>query len=366
MTTGVEVIPPRNLGIDEIETISIGSGFYGCGGGASLVEARILASALAGRLGARRVGVVPLERLPDEARVAVPSTFARPRNVASIDAAIAAFRSLADRTGGPFDAVMPADLGAVSVLVAFGVAAEVGIPVVDAAGAARASDHLDQTMWAAAGVLPGAVVLSTGDDQVGLESDSVAVADRSIRALIAADPLRGSVGCATWAMRGPTARRSSIPGALGAALRAGEAVDAAAEHGGDAAAGLVRAVDGAVLVGRGRIGAVTVALHERTEHFEIRVDTEAGPIDVLAVDAHHQLRIGGEVVVGSPDLISIVTPGGLGCTPRDLAAPAMEGQVVAVIAAPGPTVDGLRIDPASFGAAHRLLGTDGEPIPFAL
>ena len=55
-------------------------------------------------------------------------------------------------------------------------------------------------MWAAAGVLPGAVVLSTGDDQVGLESDSVAVADRSIRALIAADPLRGSVGCATWAM----------------------------------------------------------------------------------------------------------------------------------------------------------------------
>ncbi|MEM9464557.1 MAG: DUF917 family protein [Actinomycetota bacterium] len=366
MTTGVEVIPTRTLGIDEIELLAVGASVYGCGSGGSLIEGRILASALAGRLGRGRVGMVPLADLPDAARVAVPSTFARPRSVASIDAATRAFGELADRTGGPFDAVLPADLGVVSVLVAFAVAAELDVPVVDAGGAVRAAPHLDQTTWAAAGVVPGTAVLSDGEDLVGVDSDSVIVADRSVRALATGDSLQGSIAGATWAMRGPTARRSSLPGIVTAALEAGQAVDAVTDQGGDPVAELVRVVDGAVLAGRGPIAAVTVALHERTEHFEIRIDTDAGPIDVVSLDGHVQLRVDGEIVVGAPDLIAVVTPGGLGCTPRDLAAPAMEGQAVAVIAAPQPAIDALRVDPTAFASAHRFLGADEDAPPFSL
>lgn len=361
-----EVRATTHLGVDEIDAITVGAAFYGCGGGGSLVEGRILASAIAGRLGTDRIGLASLDAVPDAARLAVPSAFARPRTVASVDAAVVAFRELAERTGGPFAAVLPADLGVASVLIAFAVAAEFDVPVVDAGGSTRTAMHLEQTTWAGAGVVPATAVLSDGDEHVTLQSDSVLVADRSIRAVVSSDSLRGSVACATWAMRGPTARRSSLPGVVTAALRAGQAVDAVADRGGDAVGALVGAVDGAVLAGRGRIADVTVALHERSEHLEIRVDTEAGPVDVLAVGGHVQLRIGDAVMVGAPDLISIVTPGGLGCTPRDLAVPAMEGQPVAVIAAPAPSAAGATVDPASFGAAHRLLGTDGETVPFNL
>ena len=366
MTADIEVIPPRSLGMDDIETLAVGAAFYGCGTGGSLVEGQILIAALAGRLGPGRIDIVALDTLSESARVAVPTSFARPRNVASIHAAASAFGALADRTGGPFDAVMPADLGIVSVLIACAVAAEHGIPIVDAGGATRAATHLDQTTWAAAGVVPQAAVLSDGVDHVAIESDSVAVADRSIRALVANDTLGGSVASATWAMRGPTARRSSLPGIVSAALRAGQAVAAASSAGGDPVAELVRVAPGAVLAGRGRIAEVTVALHERTEHFEIRVETASGSLEVLSVDGHLQLRTDGELVVAAPDLISVPTPGGLGCSPRDLAAPAMEGQVVAVVAAPEPTADGLALDAAAFRAAHRLLGGDGEPVPFSL
>lgn len=366
MTTGVEVTPTQHLGIDEIEAVAVGAAFYGCGGGGSLVEGRILASSIAGRLGARRVGLAPLEALPDAARVAVPSAFARPRAVASVDAAVVAFRELAARTGGSFDAVLPADLGVVSVLVACAVAAEFDVPVIDAGGAARSAGHLDQTTWAAAGVVAESAVLSDGDEHVVLQSDSVLVADRSIRAVVSSDSLRGSVACATWAMRGPTARRSSLPGIVTAALRAGRAVAAVADQGGDAVAELVGAVDGAVLAGRGCIAGVTVALHDRAEHFEIQIDTEAGRLEVLSVGGHLQLRVGGTLVVGAPDLIAVVTPGGLGCTPRDLAVPAMEGQPVAVIATPAPTAHGAAVDPVSFGEEHLLLGTDTAAVPFTL
>ena len=363
MTTGVEIVPTRDLGIEEIEMIAAGAAFYGCGSGGSLIEGRILLSGIAARLGGDRVRVAALDELPDAARMATPSMVARPRNVASIDAAVAAFSALSDRTGGPFDAVMPADLGVVSVLVACAVAAELELPLVDAAGSVRGAVGLDQTTWAAAGVVPHVAVLSDGDDHVAVESDAVGVADRSLRALVEGSTLGGSVAGATWAMRGPTARRSSVPGLVSSALRVGEVVGA---NSSGRVAELVEVVDGAVLAGRGPISRVTVALHEHTEHFEIAIDTEAGPLEVLAVDGHVQLRADGELVVAAPDLISVVTPGGLGCTPRDLAAPAMEGQEVAIIATPQPTLGDLAVDPASFVPAHRLLGTDGTPVPFSL
>ena len=65
MSTGVEATLSRDLGIEEIESILVGAAFYGCGGGGSLIEGRILVSALAGRLGSRRVALMPLDGLPE-------------------------------------------------------------------------------------------------------------------------------------------------------------------------------------------------------------------------------------------------------------------------------------------------------------
>lgn len=362
MTTGVELTPTRTIGIDEIEAIAVGAAFYACGAGGSLVDGRILTSGLAGRLGPSTLGVVGLDELPDAARVAVPLSFARPRTVASVDAATVAFRDLAARTGGPFDAVVPADLGVVAVLTAFAVAAELDLPVVDAGGGLRAAPRLEHTTWAAAGILPELAVVTDGDERVTLQSDSVVVADRSIRAVVGGDTFAGAVAGATWAMRAPTVRRGSCPGILTAALIAGQAIDAAADEGGDAIGELVRLVDGAVLAGRGTVGSVTVALHERMEHVEVRIDTAGGPVEVASIEGHLQLRVDGQLVAGAPDLISIVTPGGIGCTPRDLAVPAMEGQPVAVIAIPSPAE--APVDPLAYADDHRLLGGNGEPIPF--
>ncbi|MEM9519214.1 MAG: DUF917 family protein [Actinomycetota bacterium] len=364
MTAGVDLSPSRHIGIDEIDALSAGASVFACGGGGSMVQGRIIVSQLAARLGSTKIGLVSLDELPDSARVAAPLALDRPRTVASVVATVKAFEALGARTGGPFDAVLAHDLGVVSSLLACSVAADLGIPVVDAGGGLRAAGHFAQTTWAAAGIHPERAVVSDGVDITTYEADSLALVDRSLRTAVDRSPSDGPIGGASWAMRGATARRASVPGLLSAAITAGLAIEASAHHSSDPVTELVRVIDGAVLAGRGRVTRSTLAL-DGTEHVEIEVETASGPLSVLSVDSHLQLLVEGRRVAGAPDLITIVTPSGLGCTPRDLTVPAMEGEPVAVIAAPFPDL-GVRVDAAAFATLHRALGAAEDPIPFQI
>lgn len=67
------------------------------------------------------------------------------------DVLITAFEKLEQYTGNTFQAVIPFEAGGVNSTVAYAVAGELGLPVVDVDGMNRAFPELQQTSWAAAG-----------------------------------------------------------------------------------------------------------------------------------------------------------------------------------------------------------------------
>ena len=359
----VGVTPSGAIGVDELQSIAVGAAIHAAGGGGSLTAGKVLAHDLGAEITDVPIGLVALGEVPVEARVAVPLTFPRPRATPSIAAATAAFRALAERTGGPFDAVVPPDLSVYGVLVALGVAAECELPVVDTAGSIRAATRPESTTWAAADVAPGIVAVADPGDVVVVETDSTTGAHDTIQAVLAGGTLRGPVGAAAWAMNAGTLQRSSIPAALSAVCAAGAIVRDPATA--DPVEALVATIDRGVLVGRGHIGEVTVALGEQHEHVEIRVDTDRGPFELLALDSHVQLRSPQGILVGAPDLIAVVTDDAMPLSVRELTGPDMADHEVAVIAAPSPVIEPARIPVEAYDELHAVFDTTG-PVPFGI
>lgn len=357
------VTPSGAIGVDELETLARGAAVYGSGGGGSIEDAAPLIDEIRGSMAGRPVGVVGLRELPAEARVVMPAAFSRSSAGVSVAAAALAVRALADRSGGVFDAIVLADMSVFGTLVALGVAAACAVPVVDASGSVRAITRLECTTWAAAGVAPGPLALADGSEVVLVDTDSIDGADRALQAMLAGDALRGPTAAATFAMSGAALRRSAIPDAISSVRGTGRAAGPGTPGAPRPISALVEAIPGAIEVGRGPVGRVTVDLGSRREHVEVRVNTTRGPVSVVSFDDHLQLRSPRGVLVGAPDLIAVVRHDGTALTARELAAPETTGAEVSVVVAPTPDVEPARVPVEAYDDLHALVGVEG-PVPF--
>ncbi|WP_159797068.1 DUF917 domain-containing protein [Puerhibacterium puerhi] len=140
-----------------------------------------------------------------------------------------ALRTLEKHLGRTADATMPIECGGINSMIPLVVAAETGLPVVDADGMGRAFPELSMETFAVYGVhgsplaLAGergeTVVIDTGDD------------DRQMEWLARAVTIRlGGVGhIAEYAMSGADVRRTAVPRTLSMALRLGTAIRQARE-----------------------------------------------------------------------------------------------------------------------------------------
>ncbi len=141
-----------------------------------------------------------------------------------------ALRTLEEHLGRRADATMPIECGGVNSMIPFVVAAETGLPVVDADGMGRAFPELSMETFAVYGVhgsplaLAGErgekVVIDTGDD------------DRQLEWLARAVTIRlGGVGhIAEYAMTGADVRRTAVPRTISMALSLGRAIRIAREE----------------------------------------------------------------------------------------------------------------------------------------
>ena len=361
---GIHVPTTGSIEADDLAAIVLGAATYACGGGGSLAEGHAFADELAGRMADRTVSLVAVDELPGEATVAVPMAFPRARRDTSVESAVASFRALGTRGGPPFHAVLPNSLGVVDLLTAFGVALACGIPVVDAAGGARPSSRLSMTSWAAAGVRPGLMVVSDGGESVIVDTESVAGADRTLRSLVEGETFAGPIGGAGWAMLGHTARRTSISAAVSSAWDLGTELLAARTDGVDPIDRAVATFDGAVVIGRGPLDRVLVALEDHRDHVEVRVASADGMLDVLALDTYLEVRHGGRPIVGAPDLIMVVGADGTPHGPHDLAGDDLEGSEMAVVAVPVPAVFEAPIVLDTVADLRRRAGGETERVPF--
>ncbi|WP_347755406.1 DUF917 domain-containing protein [Agrococcus sp. ProA11] len=138
-------------------------------------------------------------------------------------------RILEEHLGRRADATMPIECGGINSMIPLVVAAETGLPVVDADGMGRAFPELSMETFAVYGVhgsplaLAGErgerIIIDTGDD------------DRQMEWLARAITIRlGGVGhIAEYAMSGADVRRTAIPRTLSMALSLGRAIREARE-----------------------------------------------------------------------------------------------------------------------------------------
>lgn len=139
-------------------------------------------------------------------------------------------RTLEEHLGRTADATMPIECGGINSMIPLIVAAETGLPVVDADGMGRAFPELSMETFAVYGVhgsplaLAGErgerVIIDTGDD------------DRQMEWLARAVTIRlGGVGhIAEYAMTGADVKRTAVPRTLSMALALGRAIRVAREE----------------------------------------------------------------------------------------------------------------------------------------
>lgn len=226
-----------------------------------------------------------------------------------------ALRTLEAHLGRSADATMPIECGGINSMIPLIVAAETGLPVVDADGMGRAFPELSMETFAVYGVhgsplaLAGergeTAIIDTGDDDRQMEWLARGVTIR----------LGGVAHIAEYAMNGADAKRTAIPRTLSMALMLGRAIREAREQHESPGEAIAKTL-AATLYSHLRelfIGKVSDVERRTTDGFAKgrAVITSPDPERTDAVEIEFQnenliARRGEEVLAIVPDLICIV------------------------------------------------------------
>lgn len=217
---------------DDLDDLVRGAALLGTGGGG---DPRIGRALVAHALRTRdAVTVIDPDELSDDdfvvptALMGAPSVLVErlPRGTEPVDA----LRALEAHSGRTATATMPIESGGINSTIPLFVAAQLGLPVVDADGMGRAFPELQMETFAIYGVTgsPLAIaderghtaIVNTGADNKKMEDWARAVTIRM-----------GGVGyIAEYGMSGSEVRRTAIPRTLSLALRLGRTIREAREH----------------------------------------------------------------------------------------------------------------------------------------
>jgi DUF917 family protein len=299
------------IGEDALESIAIGAGILGTGGGGNPYLGKLKARRLL-REG-RRIEVLSLDEVPDDWRIVTVGGIGAPTiGIEKIDRGtetLEAMRALEQFVGHAIDAVIPAEIGGGNSIEPMVVAAHAGIPVLDADGMGRAFPQMPMITYFIYGVdcFPCAMADCQGNKIVFTEGVDAHWLERLSRS--AAVQMGGHAGAAVAYMSGADAKRTAIRDTLTLARELGDAVRTARAEKSDAVEATLRATGGTLLF----VGKI-VDVERRTER-----GWNLGQVTIEGVDAHagHRLEISfqnenliawldDEPVVTVPDLICIV------------------------------------------------------------
>ena len=357
----------------DLPDLARGATLLGTGGGGDPYIGKMLVERV---LGDRSITILDPDELADDLFVIPTAQMGAPTvMVEKIPAGTEptlALRTLEKHLGRTADATMPIECGGINSMIPLVVAAETGLPVVDADGMGRAFPELSMETFAVYGVhgsplaLAGErgeqVVIDTGDD------------DRQMEWLARGITIRlGGVGhIAEYAMTGADVRRTAVPRTISMALALGRAIRLAREdhrspfeaigatlastlypHLRELHVGKVVDVERRTTEGFAKGRAVIAPLGDDGETLEISFQNE----NLIA-------RRGGRLVAIVPDLICVVdhetaepiTTEGLRYGQRvrvlGISTPAMM-RTPEALAAFGPSAFGLQED---FVAVEELAG----------
>ncbi|TKG60798.1 DUF917 domain-containing protein [Prauserella endophytica] len=168
----------RLLTVDDIDELTLGATLLGTGGGGDPYIARLMARQAIEDHGP--VTVVDAAELPPDGRVLTVAVIGAPTVILEKVPAgaefVGAVTALSSFIGEKPVAIMPIEVGGMNTLIPLAVAAELGLPIVDADSMRRAFPQLEMTVFTLAGVPAGpmsmadekgnVVVFSTTTNQV--------------------------------------------------------------------------------------------------------------------------------------------------------------------------------------------------------
>ena len=215
----------------DLPDLARGATLLGTGGGGDPYIGQMLVQQV---LGDRGITILDPDELADDLFVIPTAQMGAPTvMVEKIPAGtepLAALRTLEAHLGRTAEATMPIECGGINSMIPLIVAAESGLPVVDADGMGRAFPELSMETFAVYGVqgsplaLAGErgehVIIDTGADNRQMESFARAITIKL-----------GGVGhIADYAMTGADVRRTAVPRTLSMALNLGRAIREAREQ----------------------------------------------------------------------------------------------------------------------------------------
>jgi DUF917 family protein len=174
----------RKLTVDDLDELALGATLLGTGGGGDPYIAQLMVRQAIEDFGP--VTLIDADELPDDAQIATIAVVGAPtviiEKIPSGTQFVSAVRALSTYLGKDLAAIMPVEVGGMNTLIPLAVAAEMGIPCVNADGMRRAFPQIEMTAFTLSGIQ--ASPLSLADEkgnQLAIETVSNQMAEKLVR-----------------------------------------------------------------------------------------------------------------------------------------------------------------------------------------
>lgn len=295
--------------VDDIDNISLGATLLGAGGGGDIFIARLIARQALERHGPVRL--VSAAEFDPEAWMLpvgyVGATTVLLEKIPNGSEAAAAIAALQRYMGIEAAAIMPVEVGGANTLIPIAVAAERGLPLVDADTMRRAFPEIQMTLLSAAGIsaTPMALADAKGNGLVCETTDN-----RSTEAIVrsAVVAMGYQAAAASYVVRAQQVVDHAVLGSVSYCAQIGERI-AEVQRGREGAWDeLLRFAEGTVLF-RGKVVDVNRVTTNGFARAVIALEELSDPDRVLRVDAQNENLVAvedGRVLAVTPDLICFV------------------------------------------------------------
>ena len=210
----------------DLDAIEIGAAILGTGGGGNPYIGKLRCREELKK--GRRIPVIPLAELPDDALVVSLGGIGAPvvgvEKIEEGEECLRALRALERELGVKVDALISAEIGGANSMEPMLTAAQAGLPVVDGDGMGRAFPEMQMCTWSIYGhrEAPAAMADEKGNIVIIRNTPDDVWLERIARSVVIA--MGAAAGLATQPMRGDFVKRAAVPNTITQALNLGRAV----------------------------------------------------------------------------------------------------------------------------------------------
>lgn len=300
----------RKIQSQDLEAIALGSTVLGTGGGGDPYIGKLMAQNAIKTFG--DVTMLDPSEVPDDALIVPIAAFGAPvilmEKLFSGREAIAAFEMMEKYYGQKIYATMPAEAGGLNGVIPFAVAAEKGIPIVDADGMGRAYPRLEMVTFTLYDIPVSPI---TQADEKGNRSIYHTINNVWGETMVGSTviPMGGSCFIACYPMTGKQLKEAAVLGVLSKAEKIGRSILEAKSNYKSPLESVLESADG-TLIFQGKITDVSIRTEGRWNKGICKLKGLGQYSEQeMILDFQNEFliaKVGDKVIASVPDLITVL------------------------------------------------------------